>query len=202
MKDPKRHKELAEIVARRRQELGDRTDISQTMRKLSASSSRNAIGPRAVPRKTLLTMLAGGLAAVALVACVVTAIAVTAGGLWFQSQLNDPGTTVQKFYTALHQQDYPEAYSLFSTNLKSHLSQNKFTDQYSSLDLIKGIVDTYPVLKSTSGNTTATITVAVVRRGDVTVAQVETINLVKEGSDWHIDAITDAGSVAAPSPTS
>ena len=202
MKDPQRRKELAELVARRRQELGDRPDISQRMRKLSESSGSNPIGPRPVPRRTLLTLLGGGLAAVALIACVATAIAVTAGGLWFQSQLNDPGTTVQKFYTALHQQDYQDAYALLSNTLKAHVSQIQFSDQYASLDQIKGVVDTYPVLKNTTGNSTATITVAVVRRGDASMAQVETLRLVKDGSDWLIDTITDAGTIPAPSPTS
>lgn len=202
MKDPQRRKELAELVARRREELGNRPDISQRMRKLSESSGRNPIGPKPVPRRTTLTILAGGLAAVALIACVATAIAVTAGGLWFQSQLNDPSTTVQKFYTALHQQDYPDAYALLSSNLKAHVSQSQFTDQYSSIDQIKGVVDTYPILKSTIGNSAATVTVAVVRRGDESTAQVETIHLVKDGNDWNIDAITDTGTMPAPSPTS
>jgi hypothetical protein len=202
MKDTQRHKELAEIVARRRQELGDRPDISQRMRKLSESSGRNPIGPRTMPRKTLLTLLASGFAAIALVACVATAVAVTAGGLWFQSQLNDPSTTIQKFYTALHQQNYPEAYSLFSTSLKAHVSQTQFTDQYSSLDTIKGVVDTYPILKTVTTSTTVTVTVAVVRRADVSTASVETIQLVKDGSNWDINSITDSGTVPAPSPTS
>ncbi|MGH2515405.1 MAG: NTF2-like N-terminal transpeptidase domain-containing protein [Ktedonobacterales bacterium] len=202
MNDTKRHKELAEIVARRRRELGDRPDISQRMRKLSESSGHNPIGPRPMPRKTLLTILAGGLAAVALVACIATAIAVTAGGLWFQGQLSDPSTTIQKYYTALHQQDYAEAYSLFSPHLKTQISQNRFTDQYSSLDQIKGVVDTYPILNSTTASATATFTIAVVRRGDKTTAQVETIRLVKDGSDWDIDSIIESGTVPAPSPTS
>lgn len=202
MKDPQRRKELAELVARRRQELGDRPDISQRMRKLSASSARNPIGPTPVPHRTLLTLLGGGIAAVVLVACVATAVAVTAGGLWFQSQLNDPSTTVQKFYTALHQQDYPDAYSLLSNNAKAHVSQSQFTNQYSSLDQIKGVVDDYPVLKSTTGDNTATITVAVVRRGDSSTAQVETVQLLKDGSDWQINGITDSGTIPAPSPTS
>lgn len=202
MKDVERRKELAEIVARRRQELGDRPDISQTMRKLSASSSRNPIGPRPMPRRTLLTVLAGGLAAVVLVACVATAIAVTAGGLWFQSQLNDPGTAVQQFYADLHQQNYPDAYALLSPTLQAHITQTQFADQYNSLDQIKGIVDTYPVLKSVTGSSTATITVAVVRRGDTSTATVEVLGLVKDGNDWRINAITDSGTVPAPSPTS
>lgn len=201
MKDPKRHKELAEIVARRRRELGDRPDISQRMRKLSESSGRNPIGPKPVKRSTLLTFLAGGLAIVAVIACIASAIAVTAGGLWFQSQLNDPGTTVQKFYGALHQQNYAQAYALLSNSAKARVSQSGFTDQYSSLDQIDGIVNSYPILKSTTGNNSATVTVAVVRRGNTTLAQVETVQLVKDGGDWHINSITSAGTMPVPSPT-
>lgn len=201
MKDPQRHKELAEMVARRRKELGDRPDISQRMRKLSESSGRNPIGPRPVKRSTMLTLLAGGLAVVALIACVATAIAVTAGGLWFQSQLNDPTTAVQKFYGALHQQDYAQAYALLSNSAKARVSQSAFADQYSSLDQIDGIVDSYPILKNTAGDTTATVTVAVIRRGNIAVAQVETIQLVKDGGDWHINSITNAGTMPVPSPT-
>lgn len=201
MKDPQRHKELAEIVARRRKELGDRPDISQRMRKLSESSGRNPIGPRPVKRSTMFTLLAGGLAIVALIACVATAIAVTAGGLWFQSQLNDPTTAVQKFYGALHQQDYAQAYALLSNSAKARVSQSAFADQYSSLDQIDGIVDSYPILKNTAGDTTATVTVAVIRRGNIAVAQVETVQLVKDGGDWHINSITNAGTMPVPSPT-
>lgn len=201
MKDPQRHKELAEMVARRRKELGDRPDISQRMRKLSESSGRNPIGPRPVKRSTMFTLLAGGLAIVALIACVATAIAVTAGGLWFQSQLNDPTTAVQKFYGALHQQDYAQAYALLSNSAKARVSQSAFADQYSSLDQIDGIVDSYPILKNTAGDTTATVTVAVIRRGNITVAQVETIQLVKDGGDWHINSITNDGTMPVPSPT-
>lgn len=201
MKDPQRHKELAEIVARRRKELGDRPDISQRMRKLSESSGRNPIGPRPVKRSTMLTLLAGGLAIVALIACVATAIAVTAGGLWFQSQLNDPTTAVQKFYGALHQQDYAQAYALLSNSAKARVSQSAFADQYSSLDQIDGIVDSYPILKNTAGDSTATVTVAVIRRGNIAVAQVETVQLVKDGGDWHINSITNAGTMPVPSPT-
>lgn len=202
MKDPQHHKHLAEMVARRRQELGDRPDISQRMRKLSESSGRNSIGPKPMKRSTTITVLITGLAVVILVACVASAVAVTAGGLWFQSQLNDPGTAVQKFYGALHQQDYTNAYALLSNRAKAHVSQSAFTDQYSSLDQIDGIVDTYPVVKSTTGSDSATFTVAVVRRGNIATAQVEVIQLVKDGSDWHIDTITNTGTMPVPSPTS
>lgn len=203
MKDPNRRKELALLVERRRRELADRPDISERTRELSQSSSRNTlVGPRSLSRRTTISLIVGGLAAVALIACVASAVVVTAGGLWFQSQLTDPGTTVQKFYSALHQQSYSDAYGLLTPNAKSHLTANQFTDKYSSYDSVEGVVEDYPVQKSTVNANSATYTVAVVRRGNATQATVETLALVKVGGNWLIDTITPAGTVAVPTPTS
>lgn len=191
------------LVERRRRELADRPDISQRTRELSQSSSRNpVIGPRSMSRKTTISLILGGLAVVALVACVASAVLVTAGGLWFQSQLSDPGTTVQKFYSALHQQSYGDAYALLTPSARGRLSQSQFTDKYSSYDSVEGVVEDYPVQKSTIGTTTATFTIAVERRGNTSQATVETLTLVKVGSDWYIDSITQTGTMPIPTPTS
>lgn len=203
MKDSKQRKDLALLVERRRRELADRPDISQHMRELSQSSSRNTVvGPRSLSRRTTISLILGGLAVVALIACVASAVLVTAGGLWFQSQLSDPGTTVQKFYSALHQQSYGDAYALLTPTAKAHLSESQFTDTYSSYDSIEGVVEDYPVQKSAVAASTATFTVAVVRRGNAIQATLETLALVNVNGNWYIDSITRGGTVPVPSPTS
>lgn len=203
MKDTKQRKELAMLVEQRRRELADRTDISQRIRELSQSSSRNtAIGPQSLSRKTTISLMLGGLAVVALVACVASAVLVTAGGLWFQSQLSDPGTTVQKFYSALHQQSYSDAYALLTPNAKAHLSESQFTDKYSSYDSVEGVVEDYPVQKSTVSTTTATFVIADVRRGNTSQATVETLTLVNVNGNWYIDSITRTGTMPIPTATS
>lgn len=201
MKDPKARAELATLLEQRRRELGERTDISQAMRQLSQSSSRNPIGPQRKPRSATVGLLLGVGAVVVLVACIVSAVSLTAGALALNDQLTNPGTTVQRFYSALHQQDYNLAYSYFSKNLKAHISQSAFADQYGSYDQVKGVIQNYPVQSSTIDTSTATITVAVVRRSNDSTAQLQTLGLTKEGNDWHIDSITLGGPVPIPSPT-
>ena len=201
MKDPRRRAELATLLERRRRELGERTDISQAMRKLSQSSSRNPIGPQPKARSATVGLLLGAAGIVMLVACIVSAVSLTAGALALNDQLTDPSTTVQRFYSALHQQDYGLAYSYFSKNLKAHISQSAFADQYSSYDQVKGVIQHYPVQSSAINGATATITVAVVRRSNDSTAQLQTIRLTKEGNEWRIDGITLGGLVPIPSPT-
>lgn len=201
MKDPKRRVEVATLLEHRRRELGERTDISQAMRKLSASSSRNPIGPQPKPRSTTVGVLLGVAAVAVLIACVISAVSLTAGALALNDSLTDPSTTVQRFYSALHQQDYDLAYSYFSKNLKKNVSQSAFADQYSSYDQVKGVIQSYPVQSSTIGATTATMTIAVMRRSNDSTAQLQTLRLIKEGNDWHIDGITLGGTVPIPSPT-
>ena len=201
MKDTQRRQDLADLVERRRQELSERTDISQRMRELSQSSSRNPIGRKRIKRSSLLTMVIGSLAVVALLTCVASAVAVTAGGLWFQTQLNTPDTTVQQFFSSLHQQDYGDAYKLFASSARAHLSESAFADQYGSYDQIDGIVDSYPVIKTTASTSSAVVTVAVVRRGNAAVGQIEVIQLTRNNGAWQIVGITVTGTMQMPTPT-
>ena len=200
MNDPRRRAELTTLVERHRRELGERPDVSQRMRKLSQSSSRNAIGkPR--PQRATLTLLFGALAVMVMVACVASAALIFAGGLVFQGQLSDPTTTTQKFYSALHEENYTLAYSYFSKNLKSHISEGAFADTYSSYDRIDGVIESYPIQSQNVGSATATLTIAVERRGNDSQAQTQTLRLVKEGSDWHIESIILGAQTPIPSPT-
>ena len=201
MKDPKRRAELSTLLEQRRRELGERSDVSQAMRKLSQSSSRNPIGPQAKQRSNTMMIVFTVAAVVVMVACIVSTVALTAGALALNDQFTDPSTTVQRFYSALHQQNYTLAYSYFSKNLKANVSQTAFSDQYSSYDQVKGVIQTYPIQSSAIGTTTATLTVAVTRRSNDSTAQIQTLRLVKEGNDWHVDGITLGGSVPIPSPT-
>ncbi len=201
MKDSQQRKDLASLLERRRRDLLDRSDISQRTRELSQSSGRNPIGSRPVKRRAALTLLLGALAVVVMLACVVTAVTAVAGSFWVQNQLNDPGVTAQQFYSALHQQDYAQAYSYFSSNAKSRLSESAFADKYASYDQVSGIIDSYPVTKSTINGSSATLTINVVRRGNSTVAQVQTLQLVSENGSWRIQTITFGSYVPLPTPT-
>ena len=200
MRDVKQREQLSLLVEQRRRELLERPDVSERTRELSQSSSRNAIYPQ-VKRRTLVTMVAAALGMIALIALVVTAVAITAGGIWFQNQLNDPSVTVQKFYSALHQQQYTEAYSYLSPNLQHQISKAKFTTEFSSDDAINGVVESYPTTNAVTSDSAATITVDLVRRGNDTSAQQVTLHLVKSGNNWLIDNISIVGNVPIPTTT-
>jgi hypothetical protein len=199
--DPKQHAAVAELLDRHRRDLADRTDISQAMRKLSQSGGRNPIVPtKQKPRSLGLTLLIGVPAILAMVVCVATAGLVLAGNLWLQSQLTDPSTTMQKYYTALRQQNYNEAWSYFSSNYQKAHSEDTFSSTTYLLDNVNGAIDSYIVTGSVVGSTTATFTVTVVRRGN-DMAQVQTLKLVKDNNNWRIDAIAIGDNVPAPTPT-
>jgi hypothetical protein len=201
MHDQKQRAELAERVERRRQEISRRSDVSQAIRKLSTSSSRN---PTPLPRKrsTTLTLLLGGLGAVAVVALVLTAILITVLGASVQNSLNDPSNTADKFFSALHQKDYQQAYSYLSPNAQAHLSEAAFANQYGSLDATQGIVDSYTLSSSRINGGTATITMLVVRRGNLTVGQQQTLTLIQQNGNWLIDGIALGGTIPAPTQSS
>lgn len=200
--NPKQRAELAERVEKKRRELGDRPDISQAMRKLSASSGRNPIGPLPKKRSTLLTLILGAVAAVVMLTLLVTAIAVTAGGFWLQKQLNDPTATVDQFYSALHLKDYHSAYSYLSESAQHQLSESQFTTLYSGYDQLGGIVQTYTVKTSAVNGATATVNMAIVRRGDSSTQQVQTLTLTQENGNWRISAIVLGTTEPAATPSS
>ncbi len=200
MIDPKKREDLARRVEQRRRELLERPDISERTRELSQSSSRNPIlRPR--KRSTTRNLIVGGIAVFALLACVVSATAVIAGSFWIQGQLNDPTTVVQQYYSSLHQQDYARAYTLLSTSAQKTVSQSQFADRYGSYDRIEGIVDSFTVTKSSLGDSSATFSVAVQRRGDNVHAQLETVRLIKENGGWRIDSVVSNGAVPISTAT-
>ncbi|HEV8191256.1 MAG TPA: hypothetical protein VGP82_07200, partial [Ktedonobacterales bacterium] len=123
MKDTTGRAQLAALVEHRRRELSERPDVSVRMRKLSESSGRNPTPAQPKKQPTLVkTLLAIG-AVLVLADCLVVVGGVIAGSIWFQSQVSDPSSTALDFYGALHQQDYPRAYSYFADNAKGQLSQ-------------------------------------------------------------------------------
>lgn len=201
MQEQRQRAELAERVERRRQEIRQRHDVSQTIRKLSTSSSRN---PTPMPRRrsTTLTLVLGGLGAVAVVALVVTAIALTTFVTSVRGAISDPTSTADQFYSALHQQDYQQAYSYLSKNAQAHLSETAFTNQYGSLDTTQGIVDSYTVSSSSTNGNTATVALIIVRRGNLTTGQQQTLTLVQQDGNWRIDSIVLGGTVPAPTQSS
>jgi len=199
MSDAKSRPDLSGILEQRRRELSDRPDVSARMRRLSASNSRNPLPASPRKRPTMLRMLLVGLAVVLLLACAISAAVAVASGVWFRNQLNDPSQTALDFYSALHQQDYARAYGFFSDGARASLSQSAFAAQFSAYDSVSGIVESY----ITEGNTkvqgsTAVVIVDVVRRGNTSQAQVQTIHLVNQNGSWKIDRIELGKTIPAP----
>lgn len=202
MANSQRRAELATRIEQRRQELGGRSDVSQRLRDLSASGSRfpapTARGRRSTLNTVIITTIAGmGLLLVAAVAAIVIA-----SGVWVQTQLSSPTTTVEDFYAAIHQQDYQTAYGKFSSEAQSTLSESKFEQTMRATDLISGGVESYSIASTSTSGSTATVTVDVVRRGDTTLAQVFQLTLVQEQQTWRISAIRQTGQTTAPTPSS
>jgi Domain of unknown function (DUF4878) len=207
MDDSTKREELTRIVAERRKALSDYPTLDARVRALSQSGSRHLLPPRpSRKRSTFTAALFAVVGAVALLACVATATAVVASGVWLQGALNDPSTTVQSFYGALQQKDYAHAYSYFTASARSHLSEAAFADQFDSYDALDGAVSSYSLgaTKTSASGDGATIVVTVTRRGNASTQQVHTLLLVKENGAWRIQSISIAfRSVAAtPAPGS
>ena len=202
VRDPKARAELTASIERRRRELSERPDVSQTMRKLSQSSSRNPIGPQRKKRSPGLTFALSAAAVLLLLTCAAAAVIVTAGSLNLRSQLSSPSTTVEQFYSALHLKSYDQAYAYFSTSAQSRLSRTAFADQYASLDQINGIVQSYPIRSAETHGNTAIIVVALTRRANSDTAQIQTLRLFQENGTWRIDAIVNGDTVPVATATS
>lgn len=194
MREGDRPRQLAALLEQRRRELSERIDISPKLRQLSRAAVPASLLPERVRRSPAL----GGALAVALIAlaaaCVLGATLLGASGLWLQGQLGDPATTAQNFYGALHQQDYTRAYAYFSTGAQQRTSRTAFATQYSDLDAVAGVVESYAIASDDVSGGTATTVVDVVRLGDPTRAQAQSLSLVKQGGSWRIDAIAVGGS--------
>jgi hypothetical protein len=202
MPDAQRRAELATRIEQRRQELGERADVSVRLRELSASGSRFPTPTARGHRSTLNTVIITAIAGVGLLLIVVVATLVIVSGVWVQAQLSAPSTTVEDFYAAIHQQDYRTAYSKLSTGAQGALSESKFEQTMRATDLISGGVETYSIVATTTNGATATLTVDVVRRGDTTTAQVFQLTLVQQQQSWRISAIHQTGETTAPTPSS
>ena len=201
MADPRRE-ELATRIEERRRLLEERPDVSQRLRQLSSSSARNPIAPARKTRSPLITLLITGVAALALIACVAVSVALISSGIWVQAQLGSPNTTVEDFYSAVHAQNYPLAYSFLSSKAQKELPEERFQQIYQASDTISDRVDYYAITSTVTKDTAATVTVDVVRRGDIKTAQVFALALTQENGSWRITSISQTGSTPAPTPTS
>lgn len=198
MNESQRRAELAERVEQRRRELNARPDISQAMRKLSASSNhRNTLDALPQKRSTRITLILIGVGVVAVLAVVLT----VATFAFLSNQLSDPTATAENYYSALHDRDYQQAYGYLTRSAKAHLKETDFANTYASLDTTGGIVDSYSVKGATTNGNRATIVMIVVRRGNTGTGQLQTLSMVQENGDWRIDAITLGATVPAPTPS-
>ncbi len=201
MQDTSKREALTRLVAERRKLLGDMPSLDPRVRALSRSGSRHLLPPRPAEKRSVLPIiLFSALGAVALVACVATAIAVVASGVWLQGTLSDPSTAVQDFYGALEQRDYCQAYTYLTASARSHLSLTAFEDQFGTYDTIDGPVSSYSLgpTKVSAGGAVATIVVTVTRRGNGSAPQMHTLRLKKEQGAWRIDGISIAFGHVAP----
>ncbi len=200
MNDSERRAALASRVLQRRRELSERPDVSERMRELSASGSRNPISPAAPPqrRSRLTNGLIATAAVIALLVCATGAGVVIASGVFVQSQLNDPSTVVEDYYNALQTQDFTRAYSYLSANAQRHTSEAAFETDARANDDFSGAIASFAVTSDTTSGSTAVLVVDVVRRGAPNQATVETLNLVKENGNWRVDSIHNGSVIPAP----
>ncbi|MGH2504014.1 MAG: hypothetical protein ACRDID_16015 [Ktedonobacterales bacterium] len=202
MPDARRRADLATRIEQRRQELGTRGDVSQRLRELSASGSRIPAPAARGQRSTLNTVMISAIAGVGLLVIAVIAAIVIISGVWVQTQLtSSPSTTVEDFYSAIHQQDYATAYGKFSSAAQGQLSEAKFTQTMRATDLIAGGVQSYTIVSATTNGQTATVTVDVVRQGNSSIAQVFQLTLTQEQQTWRIASIKQTGQTSAPTPS-
>jgi hypothetical protein len=200
MSDPHLQEKLAARIEERRRLLEGRADVSQRLRDLSSSNARNPLAPARKLRSPLLVILATAAACMALFACIIASVAVISSGLWFQSQLGSPNTTVEDFYSAIHAQRYAQAYDFLSSSARSELSEARFQQVYQASDTLTGAVDYYAITASTTQGSTATVSVDVVRKGDTTTAEMDVLTLVQDGGNWRISSIRQNGTTTAPTP--
>ncbi len=183
--------------------LEGRADVSQRLRDLSISSSRNSIAAPAHKRRSpLIALLVTAVASIALIACVVASIALIGSGIWVQAQLSSPSTVVEDFFSAIHAQNYPEAYGFLSSKAQSELSEERFQEIYQASDSIAGAVDYYAITSTATHGASATVSADVVRRGDSSTAQIFALTLLQENNAWRISTIREMGSTPAPSRSS
>lgn len=203
MADPRRQEELAARIEERRRLLEERPDVSQRLRDLSSSNARNPIAAPARKRRSpLIALLVTAGAGLALIACVFASIAIISSGVWVQAQLGSPNTTVENFYSAIHAQNYPQAYSFLSSKARNELTEGRFQQIYQASDTLSGSVDYYAITSTVTQASTATVTVDVVRRGDSKTAQVFVLTLAQENNTWLITSIRQMGATPAPTPAS
>ncbi|MEO7003187.1 MAG: hypothetical protein ABI068_15345 [Ktedonobacterales bacterium] len=193
---------LGAVIEQRRKELSQRPDVSARMRTLSESSGRHPMPTPPKQRSRILPIILGVVGVVALLACALSATAAIAGGLWFQGQINSPATTAEDYFTAVHQEDYPRAYTFLSANDRRHTSQATFTTQMRNTDIVQGGVIAFTTDSTTTSGAKATVTMDVVRNSSPTVAQVLRVTLVSENGSWRIDSIAQVGTEPAPTPAS
>jgi hypothetical protein len=203
MQDATKRDEVARLVSERRKALGGRYLLDPRVRALPRSGSRWLTPPGGAGQgraTTLPLMVLTVLGALALVACVATATAVVASGMWLQGALQDPTTTVQGFYGALQQRDYAHAYAYFTTSARARLTENQFESTYGTFDQIDGTVTAYTIsqIQTGAGGNTANVLVGVARQDKPDAIQVQTLLLVRENGDWRIENITLNGTAPAP----
>lgn len=202
MQDATKRDEIMRLVSERRKALGGRYLLDPRVRALPRSGSRWLIPPREGGQgraTTLPLLILTVLGAVALVGCVATAAAVVASGMWLQGALHDPSTTVQSFYGALQQRDYARAYTYFTTSAQARLTETQFESTYGTFDQIDGTVAAYTIssVRMGANGDTANVLVGVARQDKPDVVQVQTLLLVRENGDWHIESITLNGNSPA-----
>jgi len=201
MADPQRRAELATRIEQRRQQLGERADVSQRLRELSASGSHFPSPSAPKGRSTLTTVVVATIAGIGLLAIIAITAVVIVSGVWVHSQLNSPSITVEDFYSAIHQQNYQTAYGKLSSGAQSALTETKFEQTMRAMDLVSGGVQTYSVVSTTISGSTATVMVDVVRSGDSTTAAVYQLTLTQEQQNWRIATIRQVGQTTAPTPS-
>jgi hypothetical protein len=201
---------LAALVEQHRRELSERLakggPLPQIERPALPPNLRGALRtalpqPLLPPRLRRSPALAGFALIVAVTlfgACALGGIGIASAGFSLQGALSDPTTTAETFYAALHGQEYAQAYTQLSPAAQTHISQADFVSEYSDLDAVAGVVESYTIDGATTNGASASVTAQVVRRLDATRAQEQQLTLIKSNGSWHIDGITLGQTGPAP----
>lgn len=189
---------LAAQIEQRRRELSARLDNSPRLRQFSSSTLPQGMLPERLRRSPVFAGVVVAAVAALMVTCLLGGAGVVAGGFSLQGQLGGPSTTAQDFYAALHQQEYSRAYAQLSSAAQQRISRNDFTVEYSDLDAVAGVVESYTIGSATMDGASATVVAEVVRREDPTRGQWQTIALVRDNGAWQVDRIAVGDSGPAP----
>ncbi len=143
-------------------------------------------GPQGKRRK-LLPLVLGVVGVVVILGCLGVGAVITFRLFSIQSSLNSPQTTLDNFYSALHNNDYQTAYNLLSKSYQQRLTEDSFRATFE----LTGTIASYQTsnLQTQSDQASATVKVTLAKPDGGTVDETKSVELVLEDGDWKINRV-------------